>query len=245
MVVAAGAGSRFGGAKQFSPLGGRSVLDWVVQASARWCVGVVVVAPPSHAEGAGAWRPADRADDPDDVVVVVAGGARRSDSVRCGLSRVPEDAEIILVHDGARPLADDGVFERVIAAVREGADAAVPVIDVTDTLRWREGAAADRGQLVAVQTPQAFRADVLRAAHAGDSDATDDATLAEAAGATVTTVAGDPRNLKITEAHDLATAEALLAETASGSRSDAAPGLPRPGKARLLTESASRRRGDD
>jgi len=220
VVVAAGSGNRFGGAKQFSPLGDRSVLDWVVQATARWCSGVVVVVPAAHTEGAEAWHPlrcSDTSDtseisDTSSEVVVVAGGASRSDSVRCGLSQVPDDAEIILVHDGARPLASDGVFERAIDAVSNGADAAVPVIDVTDSLRWREGTAIDRNQLVAVQTPQAFSADVLRAAHAGDSDATDDATLAEAAGAAVVTVAGDPRNLKITEAHDLATAEALLAE---------------------------------
>ena len=140
----------------------------------------------------------------------MTGGVLRSDSVRCGLSRVPDDAEIVLVHDGARPLATDGVFERVIAAVRDGADAAVPVVDVTDTIRWRGGGTADRRQLAAVQTPQAFRADALRAAHAAGADATDDATLAEAAGAKVVTVEGDSRNLKITEAHDLVAAEALL-----------------------------------
>ncbi len=214
VVVAAGAGNRFGGAKQFSPLGDRSVLDWVVQTTIRWCRGVVVVVPATHAEDTEAWHLEDSSDASGEVVVV-AGGAQRSDSVRCGLSRVPDDTEIILVHDGARPLADNGIFDRVIAAVSNGADVAVPVISVTDTLRWREGAAIDRNQLVAVQTPQAFKADILRAAHAGGGDATDDATLAEAAGATVVTVAGDPRNLKITEAHDLITAEALLAEAAT------------------------------
>ena len=215
IVVAAGAGNRFGGAKQFSRLGDRCVLDWAVQAAARWCKGVVVVLPPAQATGEHAWRPSDSPGGGSGRVVVVAGGVLRSDSVRCGLSVVPDDAEIVLVHDGARPLADDGVFERVIEAVRAGADAAVPVVDVTDTIRWRGGGPVDRRQLAAVQTPQAFRADVLRAAHAGGADATDDATLAEAAGATVVTVDGDPRNLKITESHDLVTAEALL-KTPSG-----------------------------
>ena len=237
IVAAAGEGNRFGGAKQFSRLGDRCVLDWAVQGAARWCEGVVVVLPSGRAAGEHAWRPpespadpADRADcaDPADRadradvadragladlagrVVVVAGGVLRSDSVRCGLDRVPDDAEIVLVHDGARPLATDGVFERVIEAVRAGADGAVPVVDVTDTIRWRGGGTADRRRLAAVQTPQAFRADALRAAHAGGADATDDATLVEAAGATVVTVDGDSRNLKITEAHDLVTAEALL-----------------------------------
>ena len=102
------------------------------------------------------------------------------------------------------------VFERVIQAVRDGADAAVPVIDLTDTIRWRRGGTADRRELAAVQTPQAFRAGALRSAHSAGADATDDATLVEAAGATVVTVDGDSRNLKITDPHDLVTAEALL-----------------------------------
>ncbi|MCE2511172.1 MAG: 2-C-methyl-D-erythritol 4-phosphate cytidylyltransferase [Acidimicrobiia bacterium] len=210
IVAAAGEGNRFGGAKQFSPLGDCCVLDWAVRGAARWCEGVVVVLPSAGADAEHAWRPSNPAGDGSGQVVVLAGGVLRSDSVRCGLSRVPDDAEIVLVHDGARPLATDGVFERVIEAVRAGADAAVPVIDVTDTIRWRGGGTADRRQLAAVQTPQAFRAGALRAAHAGGGDATDDATLAEAAGATVVTVDGDSRNLKITESHDLVTAEALL-----------------------------------
>ena len=210
VVAAAGAGNRFGGAKQFSRLGDRCVLDWAVQGAARWCEGVVVVLPSACAAGEHAWRPSDSPGDGSGRVVVVAGGVLRSDSVRCGLSRVPDDAEIVLVHDGARPLATDGVFERVIEAVRAGADAAVPVVDLTDTIRWRGGGAADRRRLAAVQTPQAFRAGALRAAHAAGADATDDAALAEAVGATVVTVDGDSRNLKITEAHDLVTAEALL-----------------------------------
>ena len=215
-MAAAGEGHRFGGAKQFSRLGNRCVIDWTVQRAARWSEGVVVVLPEARAVGADAWRLSD----PDGVcagqVVAVAGGVLRSDSVRRGLSRVPGDAEIVLVHDGARPLATDGVFERVIQAVRAGADAAIPVIDLTDTIRWRGGGTADRRKLAAVQTPQAFRAGALRAAHAAGADATDDATLVEATGATVVTVDGDSRNLKITEPHDLVTAEALL-EACSGS----------------------------
>ena len=102
------------------------------------------------------------------------------------------------------------MFVRVIQAVRDGADAAVPVIGLTDTIRRRDGGTADRHELVAVQTPQAFRAAALRAAHVSGADATDDATLVEAADGTVTMVAGDSRNLKITEPHDLALAEVLL-----------------------------------
>ena len=209
-MAAGGEGNRFGGAKQFSRLGDRCVIDWVVQGAARWSEGVVVVLPEACTVGEDAWSLPDAEGDRAGRVFVVAGGVLRSDSVRCGLSRVPDDAEIVLVHDGARPLATDAVFERVIQAVRAGADAAVPVVDVTDTIRWRRGGTADRSELAAVQTPQGFRADALRAAHAGGADATDDATLVEAAGVTVVTVDGDSRNLKITSPHDLVTAEALL-----------------------------------
>ena len=219
IVVAAGEGHRFGGSKQFRRLGDRCVIDWAVKGAARWCEGVVVVLPEARAVGERAWRPSDPDGHCAARVVVVPGGVLRSDSVRCGLRRVPDDAEIVLVHDGARPLADDGVFERVIQAVRDGAGAAVPVVELTDTIRWRRGGTADRHELVAVQTPQAFRADTLRAAHADGADATDDATLVEATGATVVTVDGDSRNLKITTPHDLTVAEALLAagsESGSG-----------------------------
>ena len=211
IVVAAGEGHRFGGAKQFQPLGDRRVIDWAVSGAARWCEGVVVVLSEARTVGEDAWSPPPAPSGGcGGGVVVAAGGVLRSDSVRCGLSLVPGDAEIVLVHDGARPLAGDAVFERVIQAVRDGAGAAVPVIGLTDTIRRRDGGTADRRELVAVQTPQAFRADVLRAAHAGGADATDDATLVEAAGGTVTMVAGDSRNLKITEPHDLALADVLL-----------------------------------
>ena len=211
IVVAAGEGNRFGDAKQFQPLGDRCVIDWTVRGAARCCQGVVVVLPEGRTVGEDAWAPSPGPSGcGGGEVAVVAGGVLRSDSVRCGLSLVPGDAGIVLVHDGARPLAGDAVFMRVIQAVRGGADAAVPVIDLTDTIRRRGGGVADRSEFVAVQTPQAFRADVLRAAHATGADATDDATLVEAAGATVTMVAGDSRNLKITEPHDLAVAEMLL-----------------------------------
>ena len=211
IVVAAGEGHRFGGAKQFQPLGDRVVIDWAVRGAARWCEGVVVVLPERRTVGEDAWSPPPASSGGGGGgVVVVAGGVLRSDSVRCGLSLVPGDAEIVLVHDGARPLAGDAVFRRVIQAVRDGADAAVPVIELTDTIRRRDGGTADRRELVAVQTPQAFRSAALRAAHAGGADATDDATLVEADGGTVTMVEGDSRNLKITEPHDLALAEMLL-----------------------------------
>jgi len=119
-----------------------------------------------------------------------------------------------VVHDAARPLATRALFDAVITAVRGGADGAVPGLAVTDTLKRvddvRVTATVDRVGLVAVQTPQAFRADVLREAHASGADATDDAALVEELGGTVVVVPGDPRNLKVTGPADLMIAAALL-----------------------------------
>jgi len=153
----------------------------------------------------------DRAGEPAaDANLVVGGGATRSSSVRAGLAAVPGHAEVIVIHDGARPLAGADLFARVVGAVRDGADSAVPAVEVTDTLRHRSGGPVDRNGLVAVQTPQAFRAAALRRAHAAEPEATDDASLVEAAGGKVVVVEGSPANLKITRPIDLVIAEALL-----------------------------------
>jgi len=120
----------------------------------------------------------------------------------------------VVVHDAARPLAGVELFHAVIAAVRAGADGAVPGVPVVDTLKRvddvRVTATVDRMGLVAVQTPQAFRAAALRAAHTGGHHATDDAALVEEAGGDVVVVPGDPRNLKVTGPADLMIAAALL-----------------------------------
>ncbi len=209
IVVAGGSGRRFGRLKQFSLLGGRPVLDWAVAACRPSSAGVVLVVPAE----AGA---------PDTVghgaEAVVPGGATRADSVRCGLAAVPDGAEVIVVHDAARPLASPALFDAVIAAVTEGgADGAVPGVSPSDTIKavdesGRVTSTLDRAALVTVQTPQAFRAAVLRRAHAGAPvpGATDDAMLVEALGGTVLVVPGEPGNLKITDPDDLATAERLL-----------------------------------
>ena len=206
-MVAAGSGSRFGARKQFLDLGGRRVIDRTVATAAAHSDGVVVV------------LPADALDGPEQPVdaelVVVAGGDSRSASVRNGLAAVPADCGIVLVHDGARPLASDAVYERVVEAVRGGAAGAVPGVPVADSIRHRIEGAVDRAPLVAVQTPQGFDADGLRRAHASGTDATDDATLVEAAGREVVIVDGDPRNLKLTTPFDLEVARLVLAEESS------------------------------
>lgn len=200
IVVAAGSGSRFGGFKQYELLGHRLVVDWAVAAARSVADGIVLVAPP------GRLRAGQEA-----VDVLVPGGATRSASVRAGLAAVPDDAEIVFVHDAARPLASPSLFASVLAAVRDGADGAVPGVAVTDTVKHvREGTVVttlDRSELVAVQTPQAFRAAALRQAHAGEGEATDDAALVEAIGGRVAVVAGEPANVKLTALEDLAHAE--------------------------------------
>jgi 2-C-methyl-D-erythritol 4-phosphate cytidylyltransferase len=199
IVVAAGSGSRFGGPKQYEPLGGRRVLDWSIEAARTVADGIVVVVAPERA----------RRTEPG-VDAVVAGGATRSGSVRAGLAAVPAEAGVVVVHDGARPLAGGALFRTVVAAVRDGAAAALPAIPVVDSLRHRSGGAVDRDDLVAVQTPQAFAAAGLRAAHDGEPEATDDASLVEAAGGKVVVVDGSPANVKITRPADLVVAEALV-----------------------------------
>jgi 2-C-methyl-D-erythritol 4-phosphate cytidylyltransferase len=201
IVVAAGAGRRFGGSKQYELIHGRTVLEWSLSAARSVSGGVVAVVPPADL------------DRPLAVAAVVAGGATRSASVRAGLAAVPADADVIVVHDAARPLASPSLWHAVVEAVRGGADAAICVVPVTDTIKRVDGAevvgTVDREGLVAVQTPQAFRAGALRDAHAGEGNATDDASLVEAGGGRVVTVPGSPHNLKITHAHDLVVAADL------------------------------------
>jgi 2-C-methyl-D-erythritol 4-phosphate cytidylyltransferase len=202
IVVAGGSGRRFGAPKQFARLAGVAVVDRALATAREACDDVVVVVPDDTA-----WRP------PPGIVIARA-GATRSDSVRAGLEAVDRSAGIVVVHDAARPLASRALFAAVIDAIRAGADAAIPAIPVVDTLkRVADGRVVEtvaRDGIVAVQTPQAFRAEALRAAHAHGGVDTDDAALVEMHGGTVVTVPGEPRNLKVTVAADLELAHALL-----------------------------------
>lgn len=201
VVVAAGSGRRYGGAKQFDTIGGARVIDRSVAVASANCDGVVVVVTPAAVGTPDAHVPG--------ADLVVAGGATRSESVRNGLAVVPQSAAVILIHDAARPLATAELYQRVIATVRGGAAAAVPVVPVVDTIRSVNGGVVDRDALRAVQTPQGFDAATIRSAHAGAAEATDDATLVEASGGTVVLVDGEPRNIKITGPQDRAVADAL------------------------------------
>jgi 2-C-methyl-D-erythritol 4-phosphate cytidylyltransferase len=203
IVVAGGTGSRFGAPKQFADLGGRPLVAWSLETARHACDGVVLVVPPDSPSNPWA---AER---------VVPGGATRSASVRAGLAAVPDDADIIAVHDAARPLARLALWTAVLGAVKAGADGAIPASAVVDTVKevGPDGhlVTLDRSRLVAVQTPQAFRAELLRRAHRAGSDATDDAALVEAAGGRVMLVEGPPDNLKVTSPSDLILAAALAA----------------------------------
>jgi 2-C-methyl-D-erythritol 4-phosphate cytidylyltransferase len=203
VVVAGGSGRRFGGPKQFADLGGRPLASWSLAIARQACDGVVLVVP-ADAVG-GSW----------DADAVVAGGATRSESVRAGLAAVPDTADVVAVHDAARPLARLPLWQAVLDAVAAGADGAVPAAPVTDTVK-EVGAdgrlvTLDRSRLVAVQTPQAFRAGVLRRAHGSGADAFDDAALVEAAGGRVVLVDGAADNLKVTSPTDLVVVAALAA----------------------------------
>ncbi len=203
IVVAAGSGDRFGSAKQYELLDDRRVIDHSRSIAEAASDGVVVVVAEADAQREGG----------------VAGGASRSDSVRAGLAAVPLEATIICVHDAARPLATVELYERVVNAVRDGADAAIPGVAVTDTIKVVDHglvtSTPERARLVAVQTPQAFRASVLHAAHHQAGSATDDSALVEAMGGRVVVVAGESTNRKITHPDDLDWARRLLTSTRS------------------------------
>ncbi|MGZ4795959.1 MAG: 2-C-methyl-D-erythritol 4-phosphate cytidylyltransferase [Acidimicrobiia bacterium] len=206
VVVAAGSGRRFGATKQVARLGDRRVVDHSVQTARDATDGVVLVAPAD-----ATWQV--------DGVTTVAGGATRSASVRAGLQAVPADAEIVVVHDAARPLAGPALFARVLDAVRRGADGAVPGLPIADTVKRvdPDGVVLEtlaRDGLFTIQTPQAFRAGVLRAAHASGAEGTDDAAVVERAGGRVVVVEGADDNFKITEPCDLERAAAILASRA-------------------------------
>jgi 2-C-methyl-D-erythritol 4-phosphate cytidylyltransferase len=206
IVLAAGSGARFGTRKQYLEVGGVRAVDRVVTTARAATDAVVVVLPPGDG-----WSGS-----PVDAVVI--GGASRAESVRAGLQAVPPSTDVVVVHDAAHPLATPELFRAVLAALREGADGAVPVLPVTEALKRVAGArvvgSLPKDDVVLAQTPQAFRADVLRRVHAGEPDAVEDVELVVGAGGDVRTVPGDPRNVHVTTTAELAVAELLLRDAA-------------------------------
>ncbi len=216
VLAAAGRGERLGSdrPKAFARLGGRPLLaeslerlegsDWidfiVIAAPAEWEEPAILLA-----EELGAAK----------VSSVVTGGASRSESVREAMAEVADDAAVVLVHDAARPLLPDEVIERGLAPLSEGWDGVVPGLPLSDTVKRVEGdrvvETLSRGELAAVQTPQAFLTSILREALRDDvANASDCASLVEARGGRVKVVEGDRRLLKVTSPEDLAVVEAWL-----------------------------------
>jgi len=204
IVPAAGSGERLGASepKAFALCAGRPLLDWSVDVLAGMCQRVVVAVP------------AGREDGPDRV----RGGPSRSASVRAALLVAPE-ASTVVIHDAARPLLSRDLVERCLAAVYEGWDGAVAAARMTDTVKQadRDGRVLrtlERSSLWSIQTPQVFRAEVLRRALDVDEGrlaaATDDASLVEDLGGAVRVVEAPPDNLKVTRAVDLELAGSLL-----------------------------------
>jgi 2-C-methyl-D-erythritol 4-phosphate cytidylyltransferase len=219
IVAAAGESRRMGlpdgESKQFLLLGGEPIICHSVRRllAVPQVAGLVVVLHPSHTV-----RFAGELFGLDDgkPLLLAEGGRERVDSVRAGLLEVPSDAEVIAVHDGARPLFSRHVFDDCVRAL-DHADGAVPGIEVSDTLKRSDGEGAvvdtvDRRSLWAAQTPQVFRAEALRQVYARPdvSGATDDAMLLERAGRRVVVVPSTPANVKITTPQDLPLAGALL-----------------------------------
>lgn len=213
IVVAAGSGSRAGGAKQWRIVAGRPVIAWSVEALLKAGAREVVVVIAADAEATAQTALADltgwRA---------VPGGATRAASVQAGLAALTaDDAEPVLIHDAARPFLSADVIEALLQAI-EDADGALPALAVADSLRRAENdfivGGVDRDNLWRAQTPQAFRLKTIRDAYAAwpnDETATDEAAVVERAGGRVRLIPGDPRLLKLTYPEDFAMAEALAA----------------------------------
>jgi len=215
VIAAAGRGERLGldRPKAFANLRDRPLLAESLERleASEWIDAIVVAAPPDWeepvillAEELGCGK----------VVEAVTGGESRTASVAAALAVVPQEAVVVIVHDAARPILAEDVLERLLTALNDGWDGAIPVLPISDTVKRvdsdRVVETLDRTALAVAQTPQAFLASVLREAVAGQVGATDCSALVEARGGRVKAVPGDPRLVKITEPGDLATIERLL-----------------------------------
>ena len=216
IIPAAGSGLRLGAEipKAFLALGGLSLLTRSALAMST-VADVLIVAAPADALDEASTQLAQV----DAEIHIVAGGDHRQESVANALRMVPEDVSIVLVHDAARPLVPIEVTQNVVAAIRNGAKAAIPVLPLVDTIKRvnNNGIAietVDRNQLRRVQTPQGFDRATLDLAYQNpEVVATDDAGLMDALGIAVLTVAGDERSLKITTMADVQHALSLLEAT--------------------------------
>lgn len=208
IVLAGGRGARFGRLKQFEPLGGMRLLDHTVAAARRTCDRVALVLP----EGVE-W-------DGDPVDALAVGGNHQSESLRAALAVIPCDASVLVATDPAHPVATDRIYTDVIDAVRAGADGAVPVLPLLEVVqRVVDGQVVEtlpKDDAVITQAPQAFRADVLRAAHADRPRPVENSGLLVSLGHRVVTVPGEPANLHVATSADLAAVRRLVRPEVSG-----------------------------
>ncbi|MBL3698948.1 2-C-methyl-D-erythritol 4-phosphate cytidylyltransferase [Leucobacter luti] len=231
ILVGAGSGTRLGAdvPKAFVELHGRSLIEFGigVVTSLPHTGHLTVVIPEARAAQTLALVDEILPRDSSWTVSVVAGGRERHESVRFGIAALPDSVDTVLVHDAARPFASAELFERVAAEVRRTGDAVIPALPVSDTLKRVDAdgvvhETVDRAPLVAVQTPQGFRREVLEAAHSarpdepGDTLPTDDAEVVQRAGARVRTVPGELRAHKLTTAEDLPILEYFLTANVIG-----------------------------
>jgi len=206
IVLAGGGGNRFGGLKQFAELGGQTLLARVVEVTGSCCDGVVVVLPAAHAQD-------ERYQQAGQIAAI--GGATRAESVRSGLAALPPDADLVVITDAAHPLASIALYEQVIAAVKAGADGALPGLPLADAIKRLEpdgtaGATTAAGGHISAQMPMAFRLAALRGAHDRIGDAVEDSAMVTADGGRVVVVPGEPTNVHVTTPAELAIAVALL-----------------------------------
>jgi 2-C-methyl-D-erythritol 4-phosphate cytidylyltransferase/2-C-methyl-D-erythritol 2,4-cyclodiphosphate synthase len=212
IIAAAGSGERFGATipKALVQLGDRTLIEHAVSSMASVVDQIIITAPIGYESAISKLV--------GDEILVVTGGATRSESVRIGLSHIAPGTEFVLVHDAARALASKELAQSVIASLRGGDVAVIPGLAQTDTVKVVDThgfvtSTPDRVNLRRVQTPQGFSAPVLTQAHASGSDATDDAALVEALGLKVRIIEGEERALKITTPSDLATALQFLGKS--------------------------------
>ena len=233
VILAAGSGKRMGGVeKQFLAFRGRPVVAHSLGAFLAHpaTVRTVVVAPPGRKAAA---KQAIGEFAGDGRVLIVEGGARRQDSLERGVDALDgDDIDVVAVHDAARPLLKVDMISRLIEPIAEGAIAALPVLDVVDTLKRVKGAnveaTQDRRGLVRAQTPQVIRLDAFAkamAAHDKGREITDDVSLVEQAGGRVATVKGDEALMKLTDASDLGRLDAHAAAQAPGDGAARAGGV--------------------
>ena len=229
ILLAAGTGERLGrkDPKAFVELAGSPMVEWSLLAieRSRSVSGAVLVVPPTIVMKTKVLARAFPM-----VQAIVPGGDTRQESVRAALGEIPDSVDVIVCHDAARPLVESKLFDRVVKALgKTGAAGAVPVVAAADTVkRVRDGMVAEtvpRDEIGLAQTPQAFVAAALTAAHTAGANrwlkATDDAMLLESAGHRVAVVPGDPTNFKVTTELDLIQANQILESRREASKESA------------------------